>query len=91
MKRGRHAPRSSSTNPTLFRVANRVFHQKFGTGSVTAIDGNRFDGAMRDTVLVPPKMNVTVAFDANNPGWWALHCHLAYHQAAGMFATVRYV
>jgi hypothetical protein len=29
-----------STNPTPFRVANRVFHQKFGTGSVTAIDGN---------------------------------------------------
>ena len=40
MKRGRHAPRSTSTNPTPFRVANRVFHQKFGTGSVTAIDGN---------------------------------------------------
>jgi hypothetical protein len=40
MKRGRHAPRSSSTDPTPFRVANRVFHQKFGTGSVTAIDGN---------------------------------------------------
>ena len=40
MKRRKHAPRSSSTNPTLFRVANRVFHQKFGTGSVTAIDGN---------------------------------------------------
>ena len=27
-------------HPTPFRVANRVFHQKFGTGSVTAIDGN---------------------------------------------------
>ena len=47
-------------------------------------------GAMRDTVLVPPNARVTVAFDADNPGWWALHCHLAYHQAAGMFATVRY-
>jgi hypothetical protein len=44
MKRGRHAPRSSSTDPTPFRVANRVFHQKFGTGSVTAIDGNTRHG-----------------------------------------------
>ncbi len=58
---------------------------------VTAIGGKRFDGAMRDTVLVPPKMSVNVAFDAANPGWWALHCHLAYHQAAGMFATIRYL
>jgi FtsP/CotA-like multicopper oxidase with cupredoxin domain len=48
-------------------------------------------GAMRDTVLVPPNARVTVAFDADNPGWWVLHGHLLYHQAAGMFATVRYV
>ncbi|MGH6851834.1 MAG: multicopper oxidase domain-containing protein [Methylocella sp.] len=45
---------------------------------------------MRDTVLVPPKTTVTVAFDADNPGWWAFHCHLLYHQHAGMFATLRY-
>ena len=38
MKRGRHAPRSSSANPTPFRLAYRVFHQKFGSGSVTAIE-----------------------------------------------------
>ncbi|MGH6801470.1 MAG: multicopper oxidase domain-containing protein, partial [Methylocella sp.] len=24
------------------------------------------------------------------PGWWAFHCHLLYHQHAGMFATLRY-
>ena len=57
---------------------------------VVAIDGHRFAGALRDTVLVPPKTTVTVAFDANNPGWWAFHCHLLYHQHAGMFATLRY-
>jgi FtsP/CotA-like multicopper oxidase with cupredoxin domain len=56
-----------------------------------AIDGNRFAGAMRDTVLLPPKTSVTAAFDANNPGLWALHCHLLYHQDAGMFTTLRYV
>jgi FtsP/CotA-like multicopper oxidase with cupredoxin domain len=57
---------------------------------VVAIDGHRFAGAMRDTVLVPPKTTVTVAFDADNPGWWPFHCHLLYHQHAGMFATLRY-
>ncbi|MGH6812289.1 MAG: multicopper oxidase family protein [Methylocella sp.] len=60
------------------------------TFQVVAIDGNRFAGALRDTVLVPPKTTVTVAFDAGNPGWWAFHCHLLYHQHAGMFQTLRY-
>jgi FtsP/CotA-like multicopper oxidase with cupredoxin domain len=55
------------------------------------IDGTRFAGAVRDTVLVPPGRRVVVAFDANNPGLWALHCHLLYHLDAGMFTTLRYV
>ena len=58
---------------------------------VVEIDGQRFAGALRDTVLVPPKGRVVVAFDANNPGWWAFHCHLLYHMEAGMFTTFRYV
>lgn len=61
------------------------------TFQVVAIDGERFAGAVRDTVLVPPKTSVAVAFDADNPGWWALHCHLLYHMDAGMFTTIRYV
>ena len=58
---------------------------------VVEIDGKRFPGAVRDTVLVPPGRRVVVAFDANNPGLWALHCHLLYHLDAGMFTTLRYV
>lgn len=58
---------------------------------VVEIDGKRFSGAVRDTILVTPGRRVVIAFDANNPGWWAFHCHLLYHQAAGMFATVRYI
>jgi FtsP/CotA-like multicopper oxidase with cupredoxin domain len=61
------------------------------TFQVVEIDGTRFPGARRDTVLVTPGTRVTVAFDADNPGWWALHCHLLYHLDAGMFTTVRYV
>jgi len=40
---------------------------------------------------VTPGRRVVVAFDANNPGWWAFHCHLLYHLDAGMFTTFRYV
>jgi FtsP/CotA-like multicopper oxidase with cupredoxin domain len=58
---------------------------------VVEIDGKRFPGAVRDTVVVTPGRRVVVAFDANNPGWWAFHCHLLYHLDAGMFTTFRYV
>jgi len=58
---------------------------------VVEIDGARFSGAVRDTVLVPPGRRVVIAFDANNPGWWAFHCHLLYHLDAGMFTTLKYV
>src|SRR5262249_32366866 len=58
---------------------------------VMAIDDQQFPGAVRDTVMVPPGHRVLVAFDANNPGHWALHCHLLYHLEAGMFTTVQYV
>ena len=58
---------------------------------VVEIDGKRFPGAIRDTVLVPPGRRVVIAFDANNPGLWAFHCHLLYHLDAGMFTTLKYV
>jgi FtsP/CotA-like multicopper oxidase with cupredoxin domain len=41
-------------------------------------------------VLVPGKTSVTVAFDANNPGTWYVHCHVLWHLAAGMATLVQY-
>jgi FtsP/CotA-like multicopper oxidase with cupredoxin domain len=58
---------------------------------VVAIEGKRLEGALRDTVMVPPKGSVTIAFDANNPGRWAYHCHNLYHMAAGMFTSLEYL
>jgi FtsP/CotA-like multicopper oxidase with cupredoxin domain len=58
---------------------------------VVEIGGARFSGAVRDTVRVPPAQRVVVEFDADNPGWWAFHCHMLYHMEAGMFQTFRYV
>lgn len=60
------------------------------TFQVVTIDGKRFPRAMRDTVLVPPMKSVTVAFDADNPGRWAFHCHNLCHLAAGAMTTVQY-
>jgi FtsP/CotA-like multicopper oxidase with cupredoxin domain len=57
---------------------------------VTAINGAPLAGAVRDTVLVPPMGSVTIAFDADNPGRWAFHCHNLYHMMTGMMTEVRY-
>lgn len=57
---------------------------------VKAINDQPLNGALRDTVLVPAHSTLTIEFDANNKGVWALHCHILYHQAVGMFTVVRY-
>jgi FtsP/CotA-like multicopper oxidase with cupredoxin domain len=57
---------------------------------VIAISGAPLAGAVRDTVLVPPMGSVTIAFDADNPGRWAFHCHNLYHMMTGMMTEVRY-
>jgi FtsP/CotA-like multicopper oxidase with cupredoxin domain len=43
----------------------------------------------RDTVLLPPRSRAEIAFVADNPGNWMLHCHVLEHQHAGMMAVVR--
>jgi FtsP/CotA-like multicopper oxidase with cupredoxin domain len=58
---------------------------------VVAIDGRSIQGAVRDTVLVPPMTgSVRIAFDADNPGRWAFHCHNLYHMVTGMMMEFRY-
>jgi FtsP/CotA-like multicopper oxidase with cupredoxin domain len=57
---------------------------------VVGIDNHRLAGALRDTILVPQGRAVTIAFDANNPGAWAFHCHHLYHMNAGMLAAISY-
>jgi len=60
------------------------------TFQVIALDGKPIAGAVRDTVLVPPLGNLRFAFDADNPGRWAFHCHNLYHMATGMITEFRY-
>ena len=42
-----------------------------------------------DTVLLQPKERVEVAFVADNPGDWMLHCHIIEHQETGMMGYIR--
>ncbi|MBC7736646.1 MAG: multicopper oxidase domain-containing protein [Candidatus Saccharibacteria bacterium] len=57
---------------------------------VVALDGAPLLGAVRDTVFVPAKGSVIVAFDADNPGRWLFHCHNLFHMATGMMTELVY-
>ena len=42
-----------------------------------------------DSVLLDPDSRAEIAFVADHPGDWMLHCHVLEHQASGMMALVR--
>ncbi len=46
-------------------------------------------GPWRDTILVSPGQQTEVAFLADNPGDWLLHCHMVEHAAGGMMTWIR--
>ena len=43
----------------------------------------------RDTVFMAPRERVDIAFVADNPGDWMIHCHILEHQAGGMMGLFR--
>jgi FtsP/CotA-like multicopper oxidase with cupredoxin domain len=43
-----------------------------------------------DAILVGPRETWEVAFMADNPGIWMLHCHILMHAAGGMSMTINY-
>ncbi len=45
-------------------------------------------GKWLDTVLLGPAEIATVAFVADNPGQWLMHCHILEHHVAGMVAII---
>ncbi|MBI3710602.1 MAG: multicopper oxidase family protein [Proteobacteria bacterium] len=43
----------------------------------------------QDTVLIPPRERAEIAFVADNPGDWMIHCHILEHQESGMMGVFR--
>ena len=84
----RHGERVEITfmNPTSMMHPMHLHGHHF---QVVGIGGQRFSGAMRDTIIVPAHAPVTVAFDALHKGSWFLHCHHLYHMATGMMTEVQ--
>ncbi len=46
-------------------------------------------GPFRDTILLDPLESAEIAFVADNPGSWLLHCHMLGHSVSGMKTWIR--
>ncbi len=59
--------------------------------SFTLLRSNKreIDPFVTDTALVLPDERMDVAFVADNPGDWLLHCHIIEHQKTGMSSFIR--
>lgn len=44
---------------------------------------------LKDTVIVPAGGYVVIAFEADNPGYWFMHCHIEAHQLGGMAVIIQ--
>lgn len=76
-----------------FRNATMMSHPMHLHGhlfQVTEINEMPVNGPLRDTVLVLPQSTLKIAFDALHPGVWPFHCHILFHQEAGMMTVLRY-
>jgi FtsP/CotA-like multicopper oxidase with cupredoxin domain len=72
-------------NPTTMMHPMHLHGHHF---QIVEIAGKRLSGPMRDTVIVPPHVSVTVAVEFDKPGDWYMHCHHLYHMATGMMTAV---
>ncbi|KAJ4367277.1 laccase, multicopper oxidase, benzenediol:oxygen oxidorectuctase [Neocucurbitaria cava] len=50
-------------------------------GSTTGLNFN--NPTRRDTAILPPGGYLLLAFPADNPGMWLMHCHIAWHVSQG--------
>lgn len=75
--------RLKMTNDTAFPHAMHLhgihFHELGADGSI---------GPTRDTSLILRGETREIAFVADNPGKWLLHCHMLSHAASGMMAWI---
>ena len=54
-----------------------------------AIGSSGAPGPLRDTVLMDRNETIEIAFVADNPGNWMLHCHMLEHSVGGMMTWFR--
>lgn len=69
-----------------FQVLERTL-PKTGTwpGTYTNISSTPI---RRDTIMLQDEAYAVIRFKADNPGVWAMHCHIEFHVESGFFMTL---
>ena len=72
-------------SPSWEGESQPIFLQQYSDDGMTF----RRNTIRKDTVIVPAGGYVVIAFRANNPGYWFLHCHIESHQLEGMAVLIQ--
>jgi len=79
-------------NPKSFHPMNHPFHMHGQRFLVLSMDGvPNTNLVWKDTAIIPVGSTVDLLLDADNPGTWMAHCHIAEHLHAGMMTTFEVV
>lgn len=74
----------NNTTPRIHPI-----HLHGHTFQVLSSSANKVVPHLSDTTLVFPNERLKVAFVADNPGDWMIHCHIIEHQETGMMGYFR--
>ncbi|KAG8164889.1 hypothetical protein KVR01_005164 [Diaporthe batatas] len=59
-----------------------------GSGTWDGTITNPSNPLRRDTHILQPLGYLVIQYEANNPGVWPLHCHVAWHVSAGFYINL---
>ncbi|RPB03356.1 hypothetical protein L873DRAFT_1787140 [Choiromyces venosus 120613-1] len=57
--------------------------QETGTFNASSLTANWSNPPRRDVAMLPGNGFIVLAFEADNPGVWLMHCHIAWHVSGG--------
>ena len=63
-----------------------VLNEGPGTWDGTVI--NAQNPQRRDVQILQPRGYIAIQIDAENPGVWPFHCHIAWHVSAGLYVNI---
>ena len=68
---------------------HNMFVLSEGTGTWDGTtQGNSSNPARRDVQLLQPDGYIAIQIDADNPGVWPFHCHIAWHVSGGLYMNI---
>lgn len=64
-----------------FAILEQAYNKTF---SIPTLNLTLYNPPRRDVVLLPTSGYIVIAFKADNPGAWLVHCHIAFHISEGL-------